>query len=120
MITRAIQVSAILIAGLAGSAFAANGIDCSQITKAQAQAALGIGLPSSAFPLPKNIGGINQLIRQSSAVEKIEQQTGLEINNVNQAVRAAQVVAPGGPLAGLSTGEAMQLLLGACGVGSDR
>src|SRR5215212_982964 len=114
---RGIKLSALLMASLAGPAFAA-GIDCSQITKAEAQAALGIALPSAIFPLPKSVGGINQLIRQSSAVQDLESQTGLQINGVNQAVRAAQLLAPGGPAGGLSSGEAMQLLLSACGVGS--
>jgi hypothetical protein len=126
---RSVNIAALLAIALPGPALAAgNGIDCTQIRETQAESALGLrpGTLSDVFTGPNqtlnasNIGEINRLIRQDRIIQGIAEQNGLQINSISQVLQAAKVVAPGSTLAGVSTGQAMQALISACGGGSRR
>lgn len=96
---------AALAVAFATPALAGPGPSCFEITKADAQAVLGVTLPSSAFPLPATPGGVNQVIRADSQAV-----AGVQLNNVAQVAKAD----------GLSVGSTMQLFLGGCDLGSKK
>jgi hypothetical protein len=95
---------AVVAIGLAGPAFA--GVDCSNIQVTQSELDFynqktGGNLTLADLPAtaPKNLGGINQVIRDLTPY-----------NNVSQ----------GGNALGFSTKASVQTVLGLCGVGSQK